>query len=161
MASQSGKGEDAVEPREEVDAPLLVAVDEHLSVGLGEERMPGGRELVAKLAVVVDLAVVDNGDPSIVDTMGMCPAEERSMMLRRRLPRPTAPSRRDVGAAIVGATVRVAVSIFPEPQRPPEQSCRICRTFSASLPERWCFSPSYSAEHVGQGGVALSTVKCS
>src|SRR5665648_782145 len=43
-------------------APLLVGVDDDFAVAAGAERVAGGDELVAQLAVVVDLAVVDEPD---------------------------------------------------------------------------------------------------
>ena len=52
--------EHAVEPVQAVPPPLGVGVEEHLGVGAGVKGMAGGLELGAQLAVVVDLAVVDD-----------------------------------------------------------------------------------------------------
>ena len=47
-------------------AVLLVEVDEHLGVAARREAVPGALELVPQLAVVVDLAVLDDGDPAVL-----------------------------------------------------------------------------------------------
>ena len=53
-------GEHAAQPRREPGSPLLVRVDEHLGVRPRREAMAGARELAGQLAVVVDLAVLDD-----------------------------------------------------------------------------------------------------
>jgi len=52
-------------------APLLIAMNEHLGVGLGGERVPCGDQLGAKVEVVVDLAVLDDpyGGVFVVDRL--------------------------------------------------------------------------------------------
>ena len=45
---------------------LLVEVDEHLGVAARREAVPGALELVPQLAVVVELAVLDDGDPAVL-----------------------------------------------------------------------------------------------
>jgi hypothetical protein len=54
--------EHAAQPSREVEAPLLVAVDEHLGVAVRREAMAVALEPVAQLGVVVDLAVLDDVD---------------------------------------------------------------------------------------------------
>ena len=55
-------GEHAAQPLPQPRAPLLVAVHEHLGVAAAAEPVPGPLELVHQLAVVVDLAVLDDDD---------------------------------------------------------------------------------------------------
>src|SRR5674536_397038 len=57
-----GKRPHAVEACGAPRAPLLVGVDDDFAVAPGAERVAGRDELVAQLAVVVDLAVVDEPD---------------------------------------------------------------------------------------------------
>ena len=61
-AVQHGKGEHAVEAIDHVLAPLLVAVDEHLGIGLRDERVSRRDQLLAQLAMVIDLPVLDDPD---------------------------------------------------------------------------------------------------
>ena len=59
-------GEHAAQPLGEALAVLLVQVDEHLGVAARREPMPGPLELEAELAVVVELAVLDDRDPAVL-----------------------------------------------------------------------------------------------
>ena len=59
-------GEHPPEPVREALAVLLVEVDEHLRVSVRREPVPCALEVVAQLAVVVDLAVLDDGDPPVL-----------------------------------------------------------------------------------------------
>src|SRR5262249_4477600 len=61
-----GDREHAAEPLPEARAPLLVAVDEHLGVAPRPEAVAGALELVHQLAVVVDLAVLDDDDAAVL-----------------------------------------------------------------------------------------------
>ena len=56
-----GEGEDAVEPLHHLLAIAQVEVEEHLGVAVAAEAIAVGDELLAKHAVVVDFAVVDDG----------------------------------------------------------------------------------------------------
>src|SRR5207245_1188172 len=49
-----------VQPLDHPLAPFLIAMDEDLGVGLGGEPVAGREELLAELAVVVDLSVLDD-----------------------------------------------------------------------------------------------------
>ena len=53
-------GEHAAQARGEVESVLLVEVDDHLGVAVAREAVPLRLELGAQLAVVVDLAVLDD-----------------------------------------------------------------------------------------------------
>ena len=55
-----GDAEHAVEPVEDVGAPLLVAVDDHFGVAVGIELVTTAFELPAKFGEVIDLTVVSN-----------------------------------------------------------------------------------------------------
>src|SRR5206468_2292648 len=54
--------EHAVEPVEDVRAPLFVAVNDHFGIRLRSETVPPTLELLPELAEVVDLAVEDDPD---------------------------------------------------------------------------------------------------
>ncbi len=58
--------EHAAQPLGEALAVLLVEVDEHLGVGGGAEAVAAALELTAQLAVVVDLAVLDDDDAAVL-----------------------------------------------------------------------------------------------
>ena len=55
-----------MEPVYEVRSLVLVEVGDHLRVAAGRERVPGALQAGAQLAVVVDLAVEDDRDGSIL-----------------------------------------------------------------------------------------------
>src|SRR5207245_1428893 len=58
--------EHAPQTVEEGSPPLLVAVHEHLGVAVRAEAMAGALELTPQLPVVVDLAVLDDGDAAVL-----------------------------------------------------------------------------------------------
>jgi hypothetical protein len=64
-------GELAVEPRDEIVAPLLVGVNQRLGIGLGLEAVAEGLELPAQLDVVEDLAVEDDPDRVVLVGHGL------------------------------------------------------------------------------------------
>ncbi len=55
-----------MEPVYEVRSLLLVEVGDHLGVAARRERVPGALQVGAQLAVVVDLAVEDDGDGAVL-----------------------------------------------------------------------------------------------
>ena len=57
------EGEHPAQPLDETHAVLGVEVNQHLGVAARPEAVPRSLELHAKLAVVVDLAVLNDGDP--------------------------------------------------------------------------------------------------
>ena len=61
-----GDREHAAQPVREALPVLLVEMDEHLGVAARREAVPGALELVPQLAVVVDLAVLDDRDPAVL-----------------------------------------------------------------------------------------------
>src|SRR6266480_947983 len=60
------EGEDAPQPRHHALALVLIQVDEHFRVGGAPEAVPARLELGREGAVVVDLAVVDDQDRSVL-----------------------------------------------------------------------------------------------
>ena len=58
--------EHPAQPLPEARAPLLVAVREHFGVAAGAKDVPGTPEVVPQLAVVVDLAVLDDDDRAVL-----------------------------------------------------------------------------------------------
>ena len=58
--------EHPAQPLREPEAPLLVGVDERLGVGARPEAVPRALELACQLAVVVDLAVLDDGARAVL-----------------------------------------------------------------------------------------------
>jgi hypothetical protein len=56
---------------------------------MAAEAVPGFLELLTYLLEVVNLTVIDNPQLAEGVDIGMCPAELRSRMDRRQLPRPT------------------------------------------------------------------------
>ena len=83
--------EHPAQPVCEALAVLFVEMDEHLGVAARREPVPRALEVVAQLAVVVDLAVLDDGDPPSSFAIGWSPVA-RSMIARRRAASPTGPS---------------------------------------------------------------------
>src|SRR5690606_8106276 len=89
---------------------LLHQVHQHLGVGLREEDMPGGAEALAQLHVVLDDAVMDNGQAPVLREVG-------------------------VGVRVVGPAVR-GQRVWPRP-RPPITRVPAMASFSTdSLPAR-------------------------
>ncbi len=72
-AAHVGDGErpHAVEARGAGRAPLLVGVDDDLGVAVRAERVAGGLKLSAQLAIVVDLAVIDEPDGLVLVGHGL------------------------------------------------------------------------------------------
>ena len=68
--------EHAFEPVQHADAELLVAVDDHLGVGTRRERVSVRPELRGQLTIVVDLAVVDDPDATVLAGHGLMPGRE-------------------------------------------------------------------------------------
>ena len=61
-----GDREHAAQPLPQARPPFLVAVREHLGVAMRAEPVTGAFELVLELAVVVDLAVLDDDDGAVL-----------------------------------------------------------------------------------------------
>jgi len=61
-----GQGEHAVQPVDDVDAPLPVAVHDHLDVGAGRERVTETDQLGLEFPVVVDLSVAEDPDGTVL-----------------------------------------------------------------------------------------------
>ena len=68
-----GEGENAAEPFGHASAVVLVEVHQHLCVRGTAELMPAGLQLGPQVAMVVDLAVVDDGDRAILVAHGLVP----------------------------------------------------------------------------------------
>ena len=94
--------EHPAQPLGEAGAVLLVEMDERLGVGVGAERVPGARELVAQLGVVVDLAVLDDDDAAVLVRDRLVAAGEVD---DREAPRAERDLAVDVLAGAVGAAV--------------------------------------------------------
>ena len=80
--------EHAAQPLPQARSPFLVAVREHLGVAMRAEPVTGAFELVLELAVVVDLAVLDDDDVPSSFAIGWSPPV-RSMIASRRAAIPT------------------------------------------------------------------------
>ena len=97
-----GDREHASQPLDEARAPLLVEVDQHLRVAAGDEPVAAGEQLLAQLAVVVDLPVLDHVDRAVL-------VGDRLVAARhvddRQPPRGQAHRARDHRALVVGAAV--------------------------------------------------------
>ena len=85
---------------------LLVEVDEHLGVALRRELVPGALEPLAQLAVVVDLAVVDDLDAAVLVADRLVAAREVD---DRQAPRRKRDAALDERAGAVGAAVHERV----------------------------------------------------
>ena len=70
------QGEHAPQPLDHRIAVVLVEVHEDLGVGGRAEAVPGGDTLMAQLREVVDLAVVDDPDATVLAGHGMMPGRE-------------------------------------------------------------------------------------
>ncbi len=97
-----GDREHAAQALPEPVAPLLVAVDEHLGVGARAERVARRLELAHQLAVVVDLAVLDDDDRAVLVRDRLVAAVEVD---DREPPCGDSDSLADVHALRVGAAV--------------------------------------------------------
>ena len=60
-----GEREDAAQPGDQLLAPLLVQMDQHLGIGRPPEAMPAFLELPTQRLMIVDLAVVHDVDAPI------------------------------------------------------------------------------------------------
>ena len=92
-------------------APLLVGVDDDLGVAVRAEGVAGGLELGAQLAVVVDLAVVDEPDGLVLVGDGLVAAlavDDAQAAVAE------ADGRRLEGAGVVGAAVHDGGGHAPE-----------------------------------------------
>src|SRR3954468_3032525 len=69
-----GKGEHSIEVRQEISAPLEIALEQNLGVSPGIEEPTPGLKLVTKLTVVVDLAIEDNPGAARAGGHGLKPA---------------------------------------------------------------------------------------
>ena len=112
-AAQVGDGErpHAVEARGAGGAPLLVGVDDDLAVAVRAEGVAGGLELGAQLAVVVDLAVVDEPDGLVLVGHRLVPAlavDDAQAAVAE------ADGRRLEGAGVVGAAMHDGGGHAPE-----------------------------------------------
>ena len=106
-----GEGPHAVEARGAGGAPLLVGVDDDLGVAVRAEGVAGGLELGAQLAVVVDLAVVDEPDGLVLVGHGLVPAlavDDAQAAVTE------ADGRRLEGAGVIGAAVHDGGGHAPE-----------------------------------------------
>ena len=71
-----------------MDAPDRISGDQHFGVGACAELPASLESNSAEFAEVVYLTVEDDCDPPVGDCMGWRAAEVRSMIERRRWPRP-------------------------------------------------------------------------
>ena len=106
-----GEGPHAIEARGAGGAPLLVGVDDDLGVTVRAEDVAGGLELGAQLAVVVDLAVVDEPDGLVLvgDRLVSALAVDDAQAAVAE-----ADGRRLEGAGVIGAAVHDGGGHTPE-----------------------------------------------
>ena len=106
-----GDGEHAAQPLPEARAPLFVAVHEHLGVAARAEAVACALELVHQLAVVVDLAVLDDGDGPVL-------VRDRLVAARQVDDRKAA--RRDPDGAVDVRALRVGAAVVERLRHPPQ-----------------------------------------
>ena len=82
------EGKHAVELLDHFVAILFVKMRKHFGVGRAAKRVAALFEIAAQLAIVVDLAVENDGDALVFVEDGCSPVT-RSMMARRRMPSAT------------------------------------------------------------------------
>ncbi len=105
-----GEGEHAPQPVEEPQAPLAVAVEQHLGVARRAEAIPARLELAPQSAEVVDLAVVDHPDPTVVRRHRL-PAERREIDDRQpAMAESDAPVLGEPEPLVVGSAVALRVA---------------------------------------------------
>ena len=101
----NGECEDAVEARQDTSAPLLVAVQDHLGVSAGDEGVAPSRQVAAKRAVVVHLAVVRDRHAGLGGLHGHVPLGRQVENGQPTIPEPDAGRGVDVDATVIGPAV--------------------------------------------------------
>ena len=95
-------GEHPAQPLPEAGAPLLVAMHEHLGVAVRPKDVAGPLEFAGELAIVVDLAVLDDDDAAVFAADRLVAAGQVD---DREAPRGDPDPAVDVHALRVGAAV--------------------------------------------------------
>ena len=123
VALDDREGEHAVQALDEPVAPVVVGLEQHLGVAVGEEPVAVLAQLATQLLVVVDAAVPRDGQPQIgVDhrlraRFGQIDDLQATMAERDPALRPHARRSRDLAAAIASAMAETAVMSGVWPSR--------------------------------------------